>query len=214
MNSEMILKQLYEIRNNFENGDVSNTKEAINILIENMKEEIRNKCAKTSGKTSQRNALKRILKEAKEGLYGKDYMQFPWVQNGKQWFCSGFSLVGLNNPMEWDETSDKSATNPDAQRLLDSQKSHEAVKLPNLEKLKAYIKIQKAEGNKKPLFSFGDKTFDAQSLVNIMEALPNAAAFDDGGKYKAMMLETNEGIGLIMPTRPPKDFDKKPTNLD
>ena len=38
MNSEMILKQLYEIRNNFENGDVSNTKEAINILIENMKE--------------------------------------------------------------------------------------------------------------------------------------------------------------------------------
>lgn len=179
-------------------------------LIRDIKEEIRQETAKASGKGTQRKALQRILNHAKTGCYGKDYMLFPWIQNGKQWFCSGHHIVGLNEPMDW-EKYPMQIDYPQADRLI--IKSSTPIELPDIAALKAYIKIQKAQKVKKIKYSFGFKVFDAQLLLDVMEALPGAKAYDNGNKYHGMYLESEDGVAMLLPVRP-EPGDEIPTVLN
>ena len=53
----------------------------------------------------------------------------------------------------------------------------------------------------------------AQLLLDVMEALPGAKAYDNGNKYHGMYLESEDGVAMVLPVRP-EPGDEVPTVLN
>ena len=175
-------------------------------LIQDVQNEIRQDAAKASGKGTLRKALERILKAAPEG----EKFSYPVTQDGKQYFCSTFHMVVLNEPMDWSTYPEK-VEYPDMKRLI--TKHSTPIELPDPAALKAYIKIQKAQKKKYIKYSYGNIVFSAQFLLDMLEALPGAVAYHDGNKSHAMYLEAENGEGVLLPVRPTPG-DEVPTVLN
>ena len=161
-------------------------------------EDIRKAQSKANGKGDQRRALVRILKLARDKSSERPVLHNPFMNGGKQWFVSGYHGVGLNTPMEWEKCSTEENA-IDMTRI--AVKFGEPIELPDLASLKTYIKMQKAEKRKRIVYSYGYVTFDAQQMVDVMEALPGAIAYHDGSKFRSAYFESQDGIGLLLPLR-------------
>lgn len=165
-------------------------------LINELREAIRQEEAKTSGKSAQRNALKRILKHAAIASPSREFLQYPFMSDGKQWFLSSVHAVGLNTPIDWCRCGSE-ADSPDMKRF--AVKRGDEIELPELADLKAYIKFKKIEKAKRITYSYGDFVLDAQQLVDVLEALPGAKMYHDRTKYNLAYFEHSDGIGIICP---------------
>lgn len=161
-------------------------------------EDIRKAQAKASGKGAQRRALVRILKLAREKNSSHPVAHNPYMHGGKQWFISGYHGVGLNTPMEWEKCGTEEEA-IDMSRI--AVKCGEPIELPDLASLKTYIKMQKAEKKTRIVYSYGYVAFDAQQMVDVMEALPGAVAYHDGSIFRSAYFEAPDGIGLLLPMR-------------
>lgn len=225
MKNEILLKRLTEIYKLMDTDTITNIEWALKknagavgtgmlpfefaALIQDVQNEIRQDAAKASGKGEQRKALQRILKAA-IGTNHEHLLQYPVVQDGKQYFCSGFHMAVLHEPMDWVSHPDNPEY-PDMKRLI--VKHTQPIELPDPAALKAYIKIQKARKNKRIIYSYGSLVFNAQFLLDILEALPGAVAYHDGNKYHGLYLEAESGTGLLLPCRP-EPGDEIPTVLN
>ena len=167
-------------------------------LINELREEIRKEEAKISGKSAQRKALQRILKHAAVASPSREFLQYPFMSDGKQWFLSSVHAVGLNTPVDWCKCGSE-ADSPNMSRF--TVKRGEEIELPELADLKAYIKFQKIEKAKRITYSYGDFVLDAQQLVDVLEALPGAKMYHDRTKYNTAYFEHPDGIGIICPLR-------------
>ena len=165
-------------------------------LINELKEELRKEDAKASGKSTQRKALQRILKHAAVASPSREFLQYPFMSNGKQWFLSSVHAVGLYAPIDWCKCGAEKDS-PDMARI--AVKRGEEIELPDLADLKAYIRIKKIEKERRIVYSYGDFVLDAQQLVDVLEALPGAKMYHDRSKYATAYFEHPDGIGLICP---------------
>ena len=165
-------------------------------LINELKEELRKEDAKTCGKSAQRKALQRILKHAAVASPSREFLQYPFMSNGKQWFLSSVHAVGLYAPIDWCKCGSEEDS-PNMARIAVNR--GEEIELPELADLKAYIKIKKIEKERRIVYSYGDFVLDAQQLVDVLEALPGAKMYHDRSKYATAYFEHPDGIGLICP---------------
>ena len=178
-------------------------------LINELKEDIREEEAKLSGKSGQRKALQRILKHAAVAGHSREFLQYPFMNGTRQWFMSGVHAVGLDTAIDWCKcNAEKDAVDMTRYAI----KQGEEIELPELADLKAYIKFKKAEKVKRIVYSFGSMVFDAQQLVDVMEALPGAKMYHNKEKHTLAYFEHPDGIGLIVPLRM-LDGDELPTQL-
>lgn len=131
----------------------------------------------------RRNALKRILKCGKGTCF-----EYPFLQDGKQWFVSFAHLVVLNEAIEWEMREDFSY--PDMARLV--LKSNVPVDLPNIDYLKDLKSTEK-------VCFVGSHWIDVRLLLDVLEALPGARAFVN--KTGSIYLESEDGFGFVLPCR-------------
>ena len=178
-------------------------------LINELKEELRKENAKVNGKSSQRRALQRILKHAVTASPSREFWQYPFMSNGKQWFLSSVHAVGLYTPVDWCKCGTEEGS-PDMARI--AVKRGEEITLPELADLKAYIKIKKIEKERRIVYSYGDFVLDARQLVDVMEALPGAKMYHNKEKRTLAYFEHPDGIGLICPLHM-QAGDEIPTKL-
>lgn len=173
-----------------------------NLYLE-LKDEITRTEAKATGNTKRLQAAKRILKKGGER---RTAFEFAYTKDGKQYFTDGFRLAVLKNhlplpPVPKDEMYfDVSAFD----RMIDIR-DYKTIDTPDINKLKAYIKIQKANGIKDIRYSFGEEitTVNANYLLDMITIIQNAEIRYTGRKNALILVSDNGDVGLLMPVNEP-----------
>ena len=173
-----------------------------NLYLE-LKDEITRTEAKATGNTKRLQAAKRILKKGGES---RTAFEFAYIKDGKQYLTDGYRLAVLKNhlplppvpkdEMYFDVSAFDRMINIDNYKIIDT---------PDINKLQAYIKIQKANGIKHIVYSFGEEftTVDANYLLDMITIIPNAEIHFTS-KYNALILVSDNGdVGLLMPVNAP-----------
>lgn len=210
---DLLLLRLYEIKLALEKRNKSDGEQIDNCIQQNEKannadefavlfgklirDVIRDSLQKTAnakGKGVQRKALERILKLGGQQHPEKN-LNYPFISMEKQWFVNGFIGVGFDNPWDWEKCFVDDVV--DMSRF--SIKRNKPIVLPDIDKLRAYIKIKKAEKSKCIIFSFGHVVVNANFLLDMMEALPGAKAYSDENSKHSLYFESEEGVGLLLP---------------
>lgn len=191
----------------------------LNLLESDIKQEEYLKAAKASGKTATEKkriaAAKKILSANSEH---RPRMQYAAVKDGRQIVVNPYQIVRFNTVLPLPECPEKLAAEqpdyfdkmnnlipPDTAGMLE-------LELPDLVKLKAWYKVEskkpqyKDKGGKKLLYCFGNVYADPKLLINMMEAMPNAKAFNKG-YFNMIYMESTDAVGGLMPNQPPKDKD-------
>lgn len=72
---------------------------------------------------------------------------------------------------------------------------------PDINKLQAYIKIEKAKGNKKPLYCFGENTTvcNANYLLDMLYIIPNAEIHFSGRLNPIIFTNNTDNKAILMP---------------
>ena len=224
----MTTAKLYEFRAELEcalgllekNADNYYSALSLSRLIEKVNAEITAADAKSTGRTSTLAAVKRILKTS-AASDNRDNLKFASIQNGYQYFCDGFRLVALNDPLPGFPEMPDYLSPPEYAKLTGSPVDPVTLVLPDLGELKNWIKrktaAHKASGSKSKLtleYSFGENlpTVNAAWLVDMLEALPGASAVAHRGHpIRGILLTAENGHGLLMPIRKTSDCER--TNL-
>ena len=182
-------------------------------------EEMRREANKASGRASVAAAALRILKDAnaqpREGIQGANRSADGFID-----ICDGFRLLRLNASTAPELPERPATLTPyiDAARIynLNARDHSDRVHLPDLGDLRAYIKTEKARKK-----AAKDKTppicnvktdagaviwFDACYLLDQLESLPSAKAYaaDSRAEKSAVIFTADNGRGLLLPVRPPK----------
>lgn len=166
--------------------------------------------SESNKKPSQLAALKRIMKRGEKNL--KEDLKYGNTQDGLQYFCDSFVLVGVRKPLSAYENPNPARIT--FRKLIPSDaKMNPAVPCPSLAKLKAYQKRHKVAKGERLNYDFGpDKPLvDIQLLIDMIEAIGEAPLYL--GKI-SIYTETDDGIGLVMTIKPKSDYVKTVTNLD
>jgi hypothetical protein len=172
-------------------------------------------------------AAKRILKTA-ANIYIDKPLKYAPIIDGKQYLCDGFRLAELTEHLPLPSIpKDKISHYPDMQKII--KKSHDMVvlKLPTKTKLKAFIKISKANkiNNDSQYtgviydFGFNYPQVNASYLLDMMELLPNMTAYcvpckdKSGVNLNSIYLENHNSRGLLLPVRPDEKIPRAKTEL-
>ena len=83
--------------------------------------------------------------------------------------------------------------------------NYKIIDTPDINKLQAYIKIQKANGIKHIVYSFGEEftIVNANYLLDMITIIPNAEIRYTGRKNALIFVSDNEDKGLLMPVNAP-----------
>lgn len=173
-----------------------------NLYLE-LKDEITRTEAKATGNTKRLQAAKRILKKGGEC---RTAFEFAYTKNGKQYFTDGFRLAILKSPLPLPNIP-KDEMYPDVayfDRMINID-NYKIIDTPDISKLQAYIKIQKANGIKHIVYSFGEEftTVDANYLLDMLTIIPNAEIRYTGRKNALILVSDNGDKGLLMPVNAP-----------
>lgn len=200
---------------------IYNIWESLEKLRDEAAEEIRREASKHSGRATVYAAALRMLKAAneqpREALRGARPSADGFID-----ICDGFRLLRLDA-----STAPTLPENPanlpeyiDAARLYNetARGSSDPVQLPDPAELRAYIKTEKArkkaiKDKTPPLYTLTTDAgaliyFNADFLLDMLEALPRAKAYAadrrDRAQYSAITFCADNGRGLLLPVRPPK----------
>jgi hypothetical protein len=83
--------------------------------------------------------------------------------------------------------------------------NYKIVDTPDINKLQAYVKIQKANGIKHIVYSFGEEftTVDANYLLDMITIIPNAEIRFTGRKNALILVNDSGDVGLLIPINAP-----------
>ena len=173
--------------------------QAIANLYNELTDDLRKETAKASGNSKALTAAKRILKSAY-----KECLQFAYIKDNKQYFTDGYRAAILTDFLPLPELPknlqymDISAFD----RSIDN-KNTKILPTPDINKLQAYIKIEKARGNKKPLYCFGENTTvcDANYLLDMLYIIPNAEIYFSGRLNPIIFTNNTDNKAILMPVR-------------
>lgn len=194
----------------------------LNLLESDIKQEEYLKAAKASGKTATEKkriaAAKKILSANSEL---RPRMQYAAVKDGRQIVVNPYQIVRFNTVLPLPECPEKlAAEQPDYFDKMNNLIPADTfgmteLELPDLAKLKAWYKVE----SKKPeykikdikngrilTYCFGEVYVNPKLLINMMEAMPDAKAFNKGCSSMIYM-ESADAVGGLMPVQPPKDKD-------
>lgn len=170
--------------------------------------------AKKTGKQTQYKALERIWNDAvSKNEKCRPACTGTYEADGYRCLCDGYRAVRISNesipmPQEAPKYGEPFNLEPCFNGLSNRGK----IKLPTAAWVKSQMKIKKAEakaqGIKKPniVISFmNDKKefvfFNAQYIVDILEALPEHDTATLGGKYEPLYMSSKDGEGIVLPVR-------------
>lgn len=173
--------------------------QAIANLYNELTDDLRKETAKASGNSKALTAAKRILKSAY-----KECLQFAYIKDNKQYFTDGYRAAILTDFLPLPELPrnlqymDISAFD----RLTDNTNT-KILPTPDINKLQAYIKIEKAKGNKKPLYCFGENTTvcDANYLLDMLYIIPNAEIHFSGRLTPIIFTNNTDNKAILMPVK-------------
>lgn len=178
----------------------------ISELIAEIKGEIIAEEAKKNGRAGTLSACKRIIKRGKTQY--RDALAGAWIdKNGRECVCDGFCAVRINTPLGLEKIP--AGVDPlDLERLIfDNARLNmgDALELPTIAELKAYIKIKKAENKTGVIWDFGENlpAVNAQYLLDVLEALPGAVATPSSRRpfVTAIYFTSDNGDGALLPIR-------------
>lgn len=228
MTKKEILEKLYILNNQRKDVEFPDDfKLTFENLILKLESEISENKLKKQSSSIQISALKRILKMGKgEPCYREtQYSHIVKDEYGenKEVYMSPYCLVRLANPLDFLGSNEKLSFNING-IMKNAKNDKNQLELPNLIKLKAYVKNQKdkwKEKNKKTkdfccFYDFGNNlpVVNAEFLINIMEALPEATAYS-GNNYNYDFIYFTDGKGndgVLIPVNRDK-LRKKDRNL-
>jgi hypothetical protein len=234
MNNAKMLERVYAIVNTLEESDkkfiekvsiqggkfIADTMPVIlGQLIHDLKEDIYADEAKKTGKSA---ALRVARKMLKNGGKVREALGYAPIIDGKQYICDSFSIVELNNPLPLPELPTH-LEYIDAKRILQKPNGAIDIELPDAAKLRAYIKINKADFTKQDakgniFYDFGDPlpVVDALFLLNMLELLPDATAAvtpREKSNLNGIYFEGESGRGMLLPIRPKDGTERKKTEV-
>lgn len=183
MTNEKLLTELYILTN--EKLSPSG-RETLDCLISNVETDIRKATYKAVGKDKLFTIANKFIKEAekdhREKLWG------AWIYNGKQYVSNGYMILRINSPIELKESEGLGVF---SENLIDkSSKNPTVVKIPNVQELKAEIRILSAKASKKARIVYrlghGFALVNAKYLCDLSEAL--------GGLDEVLVIDTKSPI--------------------
>jgi hypothetical protein len=215
MRSDTLLTKLHRIKNDILNNKEPSAYTALLGLIEEVEDEIRDICNKASGKGSVADAAKRVLKRA--GQHHIEAHHKAYRGDKGLLVCDGAQALRFNldtapslveHPAGYDYHD-----YPNIDRIIDGSKGNDVpVDVPNLEELRAVIRIAKAKHNVPrgggAVFILKaaeqDIRVDAQLLADMLEALPGATvtAARQKAAISALYFKAENGDGILLPIRP------------
>lgn len=166
--------------------------------------------SESNKKPSQLAALKRIMKRG--GKTPREDLQYGNTQDGLQYFCDGFVLVGVRKPLSAYENPNPARMT--FRKLIPSDaKMNPSVSCPPLAKLKSYQKRHKVPKGEVLTYDFGpDKPLvDIQLLIDMIEVVGESDLYFG---LRSIYTETDNGIGYLLAVRPKDGVVRKETNLD
>ena len=192
MTNQTLLKNLYDIEKYMNDKNYIDSYYKLQDIIKSVKDDIIKSDSKVTGKSQQYSAFKRICKYA-----DREEFKIPFVCGGFQWFCSGYHFVGIpeENKISWPEER-KEKFNLNCLKCI-PEKATEELKLPDIKKLSAYIKIEKSKGNKRIIYSFGGLIVNAQLLIDMLQAMPGCIAYRVQGNNTSVIKFICKESGMI-----------------
>lgn len=182
-------------------------------LCADLRADIGTQTARKNGKGAAYAAAKRIYKSAAQCTNASAHGY--WMDSdGRQCLCDGYRAVRLADCYELPKVEEGLRTY-DLTKCIPTDCT-ERVELPELGELKAAIKIWKVEHPKRkgyttPVcrhdFGEGKPEFDAQYLVDMMEALSGAEAYINPkrGELSGIYFKGDAGDGVLLPMRKVKE---------
>lgn len=160
--------------------------------------------AQLDTKTTPRGAVTaagKIIKNAP-----RDNFRGIWEDAGKYWICDGFRLLRLNDDISSLPHVEKPA---DVSKAIDTAEKVEEIELPSAADLKAFISADKAKQGKH-FHPTGYKVMEGwycnpSFLLDMLSALPGCKAYKAKDSVSPMYFSAENGDGVLLPVRPPKD---------
>jgi hypothetical protein len=188
-------------------SDLKDTSAMLAEIVKQLREDIVKDEVKKAGRSSQLQAAKRILKSAVKT--NKEALTYAPILDGRQCVCDGYRAVRLASPIDGLPELPKDMQYMDIKSIVKMGSGAVELELPDMAKLSAYIKIYKAEHDKKAepaTYDFGEhwQIVNAQYLLDMMILLPNAKAYAVKDKaVSPIYFEDDEGNdGLLCPVNP------------
>jgi len=176
-------------------------------LALDLREQLAAECAKESGKSKELAAAKRICSEAKSGAFAVGEKQ---GMIGAGVYCALIAEPFPALPPMDEKTPGSMADVVNRQMVVARNNCTERLVLPDVGKLKAHIKTEKAEhkGEKRyvPVWDFGEglPLVNAQYLLNLMELLPGCRAQKEPGKADSTIYfftDSESGEAVLLPVK-------------
>ena len=171
-----------------------------NLHIE-LSEDIRKETAKSSGCAKALQAAKRILKAAPNY---KECLQYAYIKDNKQYFTDGYRAAVLTDFLPLPELPQNMEYMPLTafDKMLDNNNT-KILPTPDINKLQAYIKIEKARGNKQPLYCFGEDitVCNASYLLDMLYIIPNAEIHFSGRLAPIIFTNSTDNKAILTPVR-------------
>lgn len=209
LNLTKALELILKFKNN---GDLS----AILLLEDMIKEEIALQQAKDLGRVNTYKTLKKLIEQnIKDNPY-RPVLHGVWIDKmtEKQYFCTGYYIIEINNPIEGLKQLDDGITpiNPndifpedyndfphktsiDIKNIKMQLKEKEAEAKAKGENVKKYIKDN-------AITEIGLSLYPSSQIIDIINVLGNdITVYYQDGEMKPCIIESDIGRALIMPLR-------------
>ena len=182
--------------------------------IVGLKEKIAEESARGAGNTSVLRAMKRIIGESQNCNYAG-----AWIgKNGRQYVCSGYHGVAVDHHFDLPKVDG----NESVEKTMQAEPDNTWIDLPmpSVATLRTHIKLSRAEwlADGKPdrfraVWDFGEGRpyVNAQYLLDVLECLPDAVAYVKPGMFYPVFFHNKNGIGVLLPIRPPVDSKREAT---
>lgn len=180
-------------------------------IIRALKNEEKTKEAKTSNKSINTAAQKRIALKMVNNSTRNDKLSGYWLHKGKQAICDGYRIflfTNENTALPKLPEKIEPMTEQEIENFIQApRKNTIEIEKPNTALLKAYIKRNKTKYSS-PAYHFGDRVVKAQFLLDLLEVMPNCKLYVSGEQnsyIKPIYAVDDEGNeSLLLPIRPEK----------
>ena len=194
--------------------DFNTTETVIANMIIQLKQDIVSDEAKKNGKNNQLKAIKEILKSASK--LPAEALHYVKTIGNYQYACDSYILAKINSVGELKECPGN-LEYPDVEKLSENKNGDKELDVPDISKLKTYIKDQTAKNKEKKgykiLYNFGkdQPLVDAKMLnlaIDVMDGEfkayykdENSALYFEDKKGNEVLLmpvsKTNPSVGFI-----------------
>lgn len=216
LNLTKALELILKFKNN---GDLS----AILLLEDMIKEEIALQQAKDSGRVNTYKTLKKLIKQnIKDNPY-RPVLHGVWIDKitEKQYFCTGYYIIEINNPIEGLKQLDDGITPINPNDIFPEDYNDFPHKTSiDIKNIKMQIKEKEAEAKAKgenvkkyikdnAITEIGLSLYPSSQIIDIINVLGNdiTVHYQDG-EMKPCIIESDIGRALIMPLRRTKTEQK------